>query len=56
MKKKDCKECIKNNRKPNAIACLECSKCKKQHTNDCPNSSECYSKKDKPYFEKVVEE
>lgn len=33
----------------------ECSNCKKQHTNDCPNSSECYSKKDKPYWERVEE-
>lgn len=23
--KKNCKDCIKNNRKPNAIGCLECS-------------------------------
>lgn len=34
MKKKDCKECIKNNRKPNAIGCLECSKNKKQQTKE----------------------
>lgn len=33
----------------------ECSNCKKQHTKDCPNSSECYSKKDKPYWERVEE-
>jgi len=29
MKEKDCKECIKNNQKPNAVGCLGCSKYKK---------------------------
>lgn len=29
----------------------DCSKCKKQHTMDCPNSSKCYSVLGKPYFE-----
>ncbi|UWG96797.1 hypothetical protein LPY66_18250 [Dehalobacter sp. DCM] len=42
---------------PEAEAVLEgiggedCETCKKQHTMDCPNSSECYSLKDKPYWQ-----
>lgn len=29
----------------------DCSNCKKQHTMACPNSSECYSTVNKPYYE-----
>ena len=29
----------------------DCYFCKKQHTNDCPNSYYCYDTKNKPYFE-----
>jgi|BioPla2DNA2_1021312.scaffolds.fasta_scaffold120633_2 hypothetical protein len=29
----------------------ECGNCAKQHTMNCPNSSLCYARDDKPYFE-----
>ena len=32
----------------------DCSRCKKQHTEQCPNSSKCWDTLDKPYFEEKV--
>lgn len=34
----------------------ECGTCRKQGTMECPNSSLCYSKKDRPYFEQITRE
>ena len=32
----------------------DCSKCKKHHTKQCPNSSKCWDTLEKPYFEEKV--
>lgn len=32
----------------------DCNMCKKKKTMECPNSSECYSIKDKPFFESKI--
>ena len=33
-----------------------CENCRKRHTMDCPNSSECYALDDKPFWEGVKNE
>lgn len=32
----------------------DCSMCIKFKTNNCPNSSKCYSTEDKPFFESKI--
>lgn len=36
---------------PSQLMAKDCRACKKRNTMDCPNSAECYSTIDKPYFE-----
>ena len=33
-----------------------CDQCQHQHTMQCPNSNECYSTQNKPYFKQKEEE